>query len=879
MIWCLNALRGCSLRILFYLAIFWLGGHCIATAQTTRQKPTITAGPPNLITASRGDVLKFKIEYKADKNLVQQVKWLLRSQSMICRDVTCTLRTSAIAPGEHAIYVVVFDDSGSDSVKFDIKINDPVRGKSPREIMVPMGPVSADQKTYQAGVSAAGFFAGHSVTVIQGRAYVHNRSLVTVIGQETEAIGPADSLRTGSPGLARMALTGSDETWLLDGSMARLRGKDGGRGVLRLERGTVRSRTLNNVDAPWDLAAGGFVFRGEAKRDILVQRLPGDEILVTALRGRVRIHNEASFKGKADEEAFFKITPGTTVRLKITTSATGEDFARPESGDTPAEQEAVAAIIRTTTPHYLVKRDAADPTKPPFIKNRLPVSLDEGIKAAKMALNEGDPWLAIEPLLHRLDEASKNQEACYLIGRSYVEMLLFPEGEEWLQKALVESQPSKPTTTASQSALDDTKIMLGILNFKRKSWAEAARHFNSADLARWLKDKDLGGERSFMIGKSCALGENRHCAKTHLPRASKEGSAPELKEEAKLLLRKLDLLPGSTWYAKIKSGYNSNIFGLEKPGDEIALPEGVSHNQSGTWMVAAGLDTRGSASDELQQNDQNQFGVEFKLNIEKAGFTSADLGDYGISTYSGQAGVFYTRASRSGIEKNSSRYAPIMDLGVHAYLLMGGVGSQRIHDEGGGGLQLTFPGFLGFELGVRAGRVVDPQPNFDHGIDYLTGETSASADDTAQISRIALKLIPYGPSSLAGEPRGTTHASFAVENINTTREEFPNGTGPVQMLNSKIAVATKVLEPAILAFHTGADIITRNISSSDAETLKVPIKQTKIKIGLDYEHDLNPFITFDLSASLAIATSAPSSLASSIPFNRSLFSLGVRVDL
>ncbi len=878
MIWCLTALRGCSLRIFFYLAIFWLGGHCIATAQTMPQKPAITAGPPNLITASRGDVLKLKIEYKADKNLVQQVKWLLKSQSMICRDTTCTLSTSAIAPGEHAIYVVVFDDSGSDSLKFDIKINNPVRGKSPREIVVPAGPVSADQKAPQDGVSAARFFAGHSVTILQGRTYVNNRSLVTVIGQQTEVIGSADSVRTGSPGLARIYLTGSDETWLLDGSMARLGGKRGGRGVIRLERGTVRSRTLNNVDAPWDLAAGGYVFRGEGKRDLVVQRLPGDEILVTALRGTLRIHNEASFKGKADEDAFFKLTAGTSVRLKVSSSATGADPARPILGDSPAEQEAVAAIIRITTPHYLIQRNAVDPTNPPFIKNRLPVSLGEGIKSAKMALNEGDPWLAIEPLLYRLQDAEKKQEACYLIGRSYVEMLLLPEGEEWLQKALAESKPSKPITAAASIILDDTKIMLGILNFKKKSWADAARHFNAANLAQWLKEKDLGGERSFMVGKSCALGENRHCAKTHLPRAIKEGSTAESREEARFLLKKLDLLPGTTWYAKIKSGYNSNIFGLEKPGDKTVLPAGVSHNQTGTWMVAAGLETRGNASDELQQDEQNRFGVEFKLNIEKAGFNSADLGDYGLSTYAGQAGVFYTRASRSGIDQHSSGYAPIMDLGVYGYLLMGGVGSQRIHDEGGGGLQLTFPGFLGLELGVRAGRVVDPQPNFDHGIDYLTAETSASADDTAQISRIVLKLIPYGPSSLAGEPRGTTHASFAAENINTTREEFPNGTGPVQILSTKLAVARKVLEPAILTFHTGADIITRNISSSDAETLKVPTKQTKIKIGLDYEHDLNPFITVDVGTSLAVATGAPSSLASSIPFNRSLFSLGVRVD-
>lgn len=830
--------------------------------------PRITAAPPKVVQVTRGDVVKLRVDYKANRDLVQQVKWVIRSQSMVCRDATCTLRTSGIRPGSHAVYVVVFDDSGSDSLKFDLQVRELAKGEKARQVTVTPEAVSDDRRIDDGdGADTAQFFMRHVMIPVQGRAYSHSRSEVRVVGQGGEAIGKTDTLRTGTPGLLRISLPGADESWLLDGSLLRLRGRAGSRGTARLERGTIRSRALNNVDPGWDLAAGGYVFRGNGQRDIVVKRLPGDEILVAVLRGDVRVHTETTVKGQADEEAFFRITPGSMIRLRTITGATGQDPSRPVIAGTPGEQEIIAQIIRLTTPQYLAKRENADATRSAFIRNRKPVSLDDAAKMARASLASGDAWLAIEPLLFRLDEAAKQPAASYLVGRSYVEMLLLREGEEWLTKSL---ELSDQGTSAN-----DARIMLGNLNYKRKAWSAAALYFTAANLDAWISDPKLGGERSFIAGKSCALGEKRSCARNLLPRAAREGSSPSARDEARLLLKKLDLLPGHTRQAGIRIGYNSNIFGLTNPGDDTMLPEGVKSNQTGSWNAFVGIESRSMASDETLTDDQNRLGLEFKADISRSGYAKDDVTDYAISTYQGQLGLFYTLAAKPEPDAPSSAREPLMDFVLNGYLMMGGVGRQRVHDEAGAGVRFRLPWLLGLDLEYRKGRAVDPQPDLEHRIDYLTGEPSASADDTGAISRLHMRFVPIGPNSLTGEDRGASHFVIEAGTINVQRESFPDGTGPLRLLQPRLHASRKVLDQAVTTFTLGTDIITRDITATAANSLGLPQRQTKSLVGVNFSVDVSQFVTIDLDARHYISTSSGSSTGS---FKRTVATLGTIWD-
>jgi len=858
----------CLLNGIPWLAIFWLAMPVVARAKPKPVIPVITAAPPKNVDATRGDVLKLSVKFKANKNLVQQVKWVLRSQSLVCRDAECTLRTSAIRPGSHAVYVIVFDESGSDSVKFDLRIDEPQKGRTSTIVKVVPEPVTAERREEdQPATEASRFFAKHDVVPIQGRTYAHSRSVVNVIGQSGEKCEGADTLRTGSPGMLRFALPGADESWLMEGSMVKLRGKPGSRAVARLERGTIRSRALNNIDPGWDVAAGGYVFRGDARRDIVVQRLPGDEIIVTALRGTFRIHTEATFKGAADEETFFKISQGSMIRLKVTNASASQDPSRPDPAGSPAEQDSVAAIVRATTPQYLTRRDNADPANSIFIRNRKPSSLDEANKIARTALDNDDPWVAIEPLLFRLDEAAKNSEASYLTGRSYVEMMLLPEGEQWLQKSLEAAN--------NDGAVNDARIMLGVLSYKRRAWFNAATFFNSANMDSWLRDPKLGGERAYFAGKSCALGEQRSCAKRLLPRAAKEGPTPAAREEARLLMKKLDRLPGYTRFAGLTVGYNSNIFGLAKPGDKSSLPEGISKNQTGLWRLSGGFQSRSSALDELPQDDQNRFGLAFNVNVDRGGYFDSGATNYALSTYTGDLGIFYTRAAKKPERDAASGAEPAMDIGMHAYVLTGGVGSQRVHDEGGGGITLSLPWMLGLDLGYRQGRVVDPQPELEHRIEYLTGEPSKSADDTGKITRISLRLVPMGPNSLTGEPKGTSQVAIESERVHATRQNDPTGTGPVTTFRPTLVISRKVLENAAMSLIGGTESITRDISQADSLATGLPLTQSKFLFGITFKANLSPVTSLDVDARQITSSSSGSSATS---FKRSVATVGTRFE-
>lgn len=216
-----------------------------------------------------------------------------------------------------------------------------------------------------------------------------------------------------------------------------------------------------------------------------------------------------------------------------------------------------------------------------------------------------------------------------------------------------------------------------------------------------------------------------------------------------------------------------------------------------------------------------------------------------------------------------------MDLGLNAYMIMGGIGSQRVHDEAGAGMNLSLPWLMGTEFLYQNGRTVDPQPSLEHEIDYLTGERSGTADDTSTVSRLLFKVVPFGPHSLTEEPKGSTNITVEGEHLSASRSGPPNGTGAIRLINTKMTMARKVLDRATLRILAGADTLTRTINSDDSETLVSPTKQTKITVGLNYEHALTPFIMIDLATNQGMTTSTPSSIDS---FSRTIATAGVRID-
>ncbi|MEY4630243.1 MAG: hypothetical protein RIQ81_363 [Pseudomonadota bacterium] len=851
------------------LTLLWTTVVSAAFAQapaTSLRKPAIEQGPPKVVDAVQGDVVRMKIQYTADSGRVQQVKWALRSEkskSMICREGTCTLKTSAIKPGSYAIYVVVFDETGSDSIKFDFRLAAAPAKYTPKQVEVPLIKAGEDVKSAQtAGLPVTGQF----VRSIEGRTYAHNRSQVRVVGTSREPLEKLDSIRTGLPGILHFSLTTQDEAWLLDNSLARIVRNSKGRAFVKLERGSLRVRTLRNIDKEWNVTASGYVFTGQSKQDTVVIRLPGDELLVASLRGITRVHKESKVKGEPDPGDFFTIEPGTMVRLQALTGGPTEDPGRPQPAGNDVEVDTVAKIIRKTTPFYLKARSNISQEGESFIQNRKPESLKAANDWARKAVAEDDAWLALESLLYRFDEAAKDPAACYLLGKSYLEIMLYPEAEEWLNRAIEAERTLKDRTMAN-----DARLVLAELAYRRKLWDVAARHFDQADsqaIDAWIRDKARGQDRMFMIGKTCALSERRICAKKYLPTTALNDPRPEVRAEATNLIKKIPVLPGSTARFSLLAGYNSNIFSLKEPGSKDR-PGDAPKNQDGIYTGKFHFDLRSGAHDAMPREEQTRFGLELQVDLEKSGFTTAKMNNFGRSHYDAHAGIFLTAASRP------DKPTPSFDGSTYVYITTDGVGPQRVHDEAGGGVRVSVPFLLGLELETRIGRTIDPQPPLEQVLDPLTGEFIAASDDTGTIQRFRLHLVPVGPDSLTGEPRGKVQIALDATATMAKRAEVAGSAGDLTVAGGALTVSQKAVPTGVLAIRAGSEFITRDITEESAAELGTPQERMRTRVGVNYYHEVSQKVHIEVNTDYTIGTAQPESFDG---FTRSTATFGLHLE-
>jgi hypothetical protein len=827
------------------------------------QRPSISMGPPPEVFAVQGDIVKMQIQYSAEAGRPQEIRWAMKSgtsRTISCKEAKCTLRTSGLKPGDYAIYIIVFDDTGSDSMKFDFRVAPAPQKYQPKQIEVPLVKITAESKESKTAVLPV---TGQFLRTIEGRAFAHNRQQVRVIGSNRESLGKLDSIRTGNPGVLHFSITTQDEAWLMESGLARIVKNSRKKTFVKLERGAMRIRTLRNIDKDWNLASGGYVFTGTEKQDTIVIRLPGDEILVASLRGVTKVHRESTVKGDPDPDQFFTLSPGSIVRLKSIAGTETKDPGRPSTAGNPAEVDAIAAIIRKTTPQYLKARSDFPTNDESFIINRKPPSLQSATAAAKKYVEEKDPWLALEHILYRHEEAARDADASYLTGRSYLDAHLYPEAEEWLKRAIDPTRPLKDSTMVNEA-----KLLLGELSFRRKDWDSAGMYFSAVERGAidiWIRDNGRGMERKFIIGKSCAFSERRKCAREFLPQVAISDLPADIRDESRYLLKKIPTLPGHTLRLTGSIGYNSNVFSL-KDASSKNLPGNAPKNQDGTYKGSIHFDLRGGAHDQLAQDDQIRFGIAAQLDLEKSSFTTGKLASYALSHYDGLIGLFLTAPAGRGKPTNA------FDGTTYVYMSTAGIGSQRVLDEAGGGLRIAVPVILGLDLDVRYGRAIDPQPSLDQILDPLTGEYTGASDDSGSNIRLKLGLVPFGPSSLTGEVRGRMQMSIKSSLMFAQRATAPGTSGDLKIIAAEARLAQKAVSNGVLSLLFGSEKLQRDITEERSSELGVPQQRTRNRAGLNYLHEVNQSMQFEVSTEITRGTAQPESFDS---FTRSVTSCGL----
>lgn len=844
----------------------------------TEPSPTtlrITKAPPETISAIRGDVLQLNVEFQGDPTLYQKVKWTVKSVSMVCREKNCKFKTSSLKPGKYAVYIVVFDKNSSDSMRFDLRVREPNRGEKPAIKTIKAEPVDPARSDVNFSESKKRIFSGYYATTVAGKTFANSNRRIDVIGTQRRQINQFSTLRTASDGLMRIYRTGENETWLSNRTFVNLDVTKSGRGLIRLVRGAVRSRSLGNLSrsAQWDVAAGGYMFKGDQNQDFIVKTIPGDELLVASLRSSLNIHAFDRKSGNADKESFFRLPAGSIIRLKTIFGDTNGSMGKSEPGDSLPERTAIASILRETSPQYLDKRTATDTRV--FLNPLPPVNFKSALRKATDAINRNDALLAAEQLLFDLDTAGKSPEAAYVLGRAYLFLHLDDEGENWMKKG-IEIMRAKKSSKLDSNLLDDLHGALGRLYFRNKMWPEAAVQFTEINLTSWLERNKLNANLAFEVGKSFALGGMAHEAKHLLIWSTEHSPVKESREESRILLKDLEIYPGST--ARISAGiiYNSNVLGLQKPGDQKSLPEGIDKNQTGMWVADLSWKVRSSAADDHQTDSQTRYGLSASVNLLRESFFEKSLLPYTFSKYSGKFGFFFTPAAENSRHAESTQLfsrPALFDLDVHSYFEVGGIGDQRVHDEAGAGTALTIPRLLDASVSIRYGRVIDPQKDLQHAIDYLSREPALGTDDSGTITGIGLKLVPIGPNNLDGEPPGTTRLQMQTDFLRANHQSYPNGSGQRQQTNVKIEYTKKFLMSTCISIHAGATLEKHDLTAEQSSYMAAPSIRQRINFGLQYAQDINEYLSLGISTSQFMVTQTPSE--SFTKFNRSVTGLFV----
>jgi hypothetical protein len=278
---------------------------------------------------------------------------------------------------------------------------------------------------------------------------------------------------------------------------------------------------------------------------------------------------------------------------------------------------------------------------------------------------------------------------------------------------------------------------------------------------------------------------------------------------------------------------------------------------------------RGGAHDQLAKDEQSRFGIAFGVDLEKSGFNTTKMASYGRSDYDGRFGIFFTAPSSPGSPTHA------FDSTAYVYMATSGIGSQRVHDEAGGGLRISMPSLLGMDLDSRFGRAIDPQPTLDQILDPLTGEYIAASDDTGSITRFKLHLVPFGPDSLTGEFRGRRQLSIDASMTNAKRGDLAGNSGDLQITMAQIKLAQKAVDNGVLSILAGSEQIKRTLTEDESLELGVPLQRTRTKAGLNYYQEVNQAMHIEAATDYTIGTAQPSSFEG---FTRSTASIGFHLQ-
>jgi tetratricopeptide (TPR) repeat protein len=676
---------------LLSLAAYSAIGVALVYSQT-EQAPLLKRYSNSEVAIYQGDKLSLQVEAEGRKLLY---RWV-RNYKTICTDAECLFDSAVWGVGTQAVTVVVYNELGSQSLTFNIK----VMVRSPERDITTVEPELIEAKDIES-LAVGDLY----VKAMRGIGYSYVERDIRVIAQLARSLKWLEVLRSHVSGSLIFGVKDQEEHVLSTGGQARLVTIDNRR-VIKLEKGSLRSRQLDPSIAPlWSiLLQEGLQIDVDKTGDVGVYARAKGSYEIIAFRGNVRLRT-------IDDAGTVKdVTLKAGEMLSVANiKASYGDIEIPNSKNT-------TKMFRETSPQYFAGSPSKERVNGAFIhkdaKKFAGQDVSETLKQAKEYLSKNDPLAALEILLYAPKKSRDSAEWSLRVGECY-------------QNLGIHREAFKYFNAAKEKLGDDPSLALiaiGKLMVISRQWQKSLDAFEDVNLEGSNDKQEVlyyQGVAAFNLAKM---------------------------NDAKLFFKESIWTPNdkdllTSAYEYLGSAKDSGWFHLKASG-RYGSDSNVFHWGSGTrtegYETAKSMYYSGHLDIDLKAFSSDQSELIFGYHLDRRFYFESALKDF-----SPMDQRFFIHWSL-GIGEDSevdlgADDRSVLRLEIDPYIHLTSLNGERSADIFGIDTSVQMPNvFAGPKLIIGYANISDPLPAFDDKVDPILLEPVLPSDRSAKLTQYGL---------------------------------------------------------------------------------------------------------------------------------------------
>jgi len=667
--------------------------------------PQLTYHTEQTISVYKGDLLVLEIEAQGEGI---KYRWL-RENKTLCREAVCEVDTAMLGSGKHSIVAVVYNRFGSSSVRFLLKVLQ--RPNNEPQVTVKPPSVKAENIEFIK-------FDDLYVKGLIGIGYSYLASKVSVVGPLSVRLDWQEKLKSHSKGILKFGRPKTEEHYLMPNSVVALVKSNSGRRAMRLIQGTLRSRQIKEEKASFStLVSDWLQIDPDLKADYIITRDdPNDEstVVLTVLRGNVRVFQYKTLGNQPEGDML--VFPALS-RVEFKKSNPVGIATRPRSKE-------VTKVFPFTSSQYIQKGILKKPIKTKggsFLSSNLKIkmkaSIEEASKAARAALDENDPIVALENLLPVAKLGKKNTDYLQLMGITYYRLGLFDLASVYFAMVV-----------KAKESWADPYYMQALIALENEKWADAEKLFGDADDRNYSNWQAM---HYYMGVAQINQGENLS-ARNSFKYSLWGATSVELEVSTRNFLRKIADDRNYGAIGSLGIGMDNNIYNWS---DDLEFPTESLGGKSGNFYDAYGkLYYNGFSS------DLGYFQIGY--DIRKRGYTDSKL----VAAETMVQHIYADWLLRIGDEGAPKA---TVEFGMMPYIKIIHIGEERAADIFAIKASVGSPKVVANPtLMVDYQSFSDPLPTRDDILDPVKFEPVTAADRSGTYTKYGLQLTPADRGNL-----------------------------------------------------------------------------------------------------------------------------------